>query len=320
MNPFQKRIWPWMALGVTSLLSCNDSKFKFYLINKLRTPVAQIWIQGTDEKKPGCENFEGVGVLCQQFPLRPTSKMFLSFIVLSPEGSSAPTIKLDSLKSIGSSLSSSLSSGTSATGLETDVPLSQFGLENTPFAPLTKNIQTGPIRIDRVTFALETPSADIILNQAAAGGFPNFVLRYTSTSDAFSDNGLLSLQVFPEPQDPIWESISNLALSRGIPQEFIEKWRRDAITNTPPKLERVDPAEVVALGKDTDIEVYHTTQDQDPNAKKRVQWFFTQGEILNEHSSKTKFKAKEGGMVGGFVMVRDLQGGVDFKAFKWTAQ
>ena len=294
------------------ILSCNPDGKKLYLLEELRVPVAQFWIKpsGAPTAEQMCRTFSGE-IYCQQSPLRPAQaageKAYLTFVSIHT-GTDAVKFELTRIKQLQNPLGGGR--GPQQGVANQEIKPEKFGLNSLAPNAVTLNtlLQDSPLRVEQVGYELTLPTLQDLQNDfRTSGALPTYSFEYKAMVNEKSDRGSVSVYLLPSPAETaVWQSLSTLASPQAI-----EALKKQAVTNIPPSLGAISAAAEVS--GEVNLEVANgTTADVDENAKKRVQWFVTQGELVNERSQKTLWKTKTPGPAGLFVMIRDLQGGVDF--------
>lgn len=307
-----------------ALNSCADSEKKLYLLEEVRTPVLQFYEQvetSAAEGRRGCIDLDVDGDAvaekwCQQFPLRPEATVLLRLVGLSPPGApvsaSITSIRQFVNLPLGTSRGARLSAATAVNSKE--VQPESLSLQERP--NLARTLVEEPLRLQEFYFTLKLPSVDDLFAGFEAGGsLPGYTVAYEATSpDHRNDAGAVSFFVLPDPEkSDLYDGLLNQGGDARISPDVVEQIKKQARTNTPPEMSEV-AANAAAARKDKELEISFTLLgDPDEGAKQRVQWFVTNGELEAEASAKTKWIPKKSGNAGLIAMVRDLQGGVDFR-------
>lgn len=315
-------LWSTCALLISFFSGCADEEKKLYLIEEIRTPVLQVFQRddARSDSDRGCESFDadadGVGeIWCQQFPMRPAVDTLFRFVVMSPEGSpmqvSFETIR--QFRNLANIQGAEISAANTLNSSE--VTLEEFGLRSLDH--LAQTPAETPLRIQEVYFSLTLPSTEnFIAAFQESGSLPGYTMSYRVESDSHrSDAGNFSFFVLPDPEtSDIYDQVASQAgEEQNINPQTLEQIKRQARTNTPPELgDFTFPNSGVKKNKENKIEIA-VGEDADEDAKARLQWYTTAGELGPERSRKIKWKPDEAGQAAIFVTLRDLQGGLDFK-------
>jgi hypothetical protein len=287
-------------------LSCGEETKKVYLLEETRVVAMQFLKDpGGTTSTSGC----AADAYVQQFPLRPGDNMFLRIVVLSPEGDD-PAFQLTGVTQF---VGVGARSGARGPDRLDNVTASVQNLFQFTEAPTLACVrQTTPIVVKEFVYTFTVPGIDKLTQVfAQSGGIPYFTLNYKGTGKSRTDTGFLTFPVFPNPgDDGVWNSLK----TNGATDVEIALLKKQAQTNTPPKIESIDVANpALSSGSENDIEVKIAGDDNDEGAKSRVQWYVSKGKINNVRSAKIKWKPDFAGKVSAVAVVRDLQGGVDFK-------
>jgi hypothetical protein len=294
-----------------SLVGCGDEAKVLSLVEEVRVPVAQFYSESSPEEaknRSGCETFLDNKTYCQQYPLRFGKKSLIRFVTVS-KLSQKPTVTVKylqklNLKPAGQSIVSSLD----ATKIEPSF------LKVTKEPTLSKVLQEKGLRVDSQVYSLEVPSLDSFLS--SRNSFPAFNLQYIAeAAGSPSDEGYISFYIYPDQSDETtWSELAKQAKQNGIDPKFLELTRQKAKTNTPPTIVSLSPNTGAKNESSKELTITLSPQDKDAQAKSRIQWFVSSGELSLQRSKVTKWsKVSESEDSGVFVMLRDLQGGIDFK-------
>ncbi|RDB36051.1 MAG: hypothetical protein DCC88_07095 [Spirobacillus cienkowskii] len=303
-------------------VGCNDGNNEYYVINKVRV-VAGVFQDST--LISGGNTLTNTST--QQFPLRTgcaTTHFYL--LVVSPTAET-PTVTLNSIKGfpIGNNY---LSGGGGARGVSpgqgSAVTLANF---LSPASTPSVTIQSAPFRLTVFDYVvncahLSTTNLNSYLNLAK--DVPGFQLNYTASSAVSSDNGFYSFYFLPDSSDGWW---ATAPLTTWVSASKIAQIKSGlAITNNPIQISSVAPASsaTIPANEETNITANLTfptvPSGRDPNNtlfnyKVRLQWYVSSGELKLDTANNTNWnpKSSAGSSVGGFVVVRDLLGGIDFK-------
>jgi hypothetical protein len=305
------------------IAGCNDANNEYYAINKVRV-VAGVFQDST--LISGGNTLTNTST--QQFPLRtgcPSTKFYL--LVVSPTAET-PTVTLNSIKGfpIGNNY---LSGGGGARGVSpgqgSAVTLSNF---LSPASTPSVTIQSTPFRLTVFAYDvncthLTTANLDNYINLAK--DIPGFQINYTASSGVSSDNGFYSFYFLPDSSNGWWTTSTQL--TTWVSASKIAQIKSGlAITNNPIQISSVAPASsaTIPANEETNIIANLTfptvPSGRDPNNtlfnyKVRLQWYVSSGELKLDTANNTNWnpKSSAGSSVGGFVVVRDLLGGIDFK-------
>jgi hypothetical protein len=315
-NQFARLCFGWVGpsawFGLTAwvgLTSCGDRPKELSLLEEVRVPVAQ-FLQEVDAAqvgtRKGCEVLSDGKTYCQQYPLRFGQRFLLRYVVISPLDQK-PKFELTKMELLG--VRRQGESVVSSVGQQ-KVPLDSLKLKK--LDPLSSALQEKGMRVEQVVYELEIPNLDSYVSQRAIA--PSYLLSYKATVPGKpEDTGQVSFFVYPDANDnDTWNSLKNLAKQNGLDATLLDVLRRSAKTNTPPQVKELLPKSGEKVGGTIDLEITLGT-DADKDARTRIQWFTTNGEISKKRAKETEWKSEGDGPLGAFVVVRDLQGGMDFK-------
>ena len=301
---------------VLSLAACGGQPKEIHELTKMRVPVAQFYAETTDqeaEKKVGCTKLSAEAnakTYCQQFPLRFGKTFKLRFIAISPEGTAA-SLSVTKLKKI---LAVTQASAFASGGATKDTPLSDLQIAKD--ASLSRVLQEKPMRIEQIVYTLVTPSLDKALTES--GSLPAYEVSYEgkatakNPADSNSEQGYYSFYVLPDSSDTeTWDQLKTRAAQAGLPNAVLEAAKARAVSNVPPRITSLLPKSGQKAASGTFLEINLAQTDKDPGAKTRIQWYTTTGKLGNQRARRTSWDVKSG-PAGAFVVVRDLQGGLDF--------
>jgi hypothetical protein len=305
--------------GVTLFLkSCGDELPPVSLLQDVRVAAAQFYVEeqtaaafpSVAEIAPqNCQVWTDTKSYCQQYPVRPATKTFIKFSIISPEAVTPTFVlgKFTQLKFSGGAGGSLLSSSTNTSS----VPVTSFSLvKNTT---LSRIVQTTPMRIEEVVYEFTPPTATDLLGDAIdtnSLALPIFDVRYESQGKEL-ESGFVNFSVLPDASDAqFWNGITSSEQAQNNIQA-VNALRKQSKTNLPPRIGNLLPAASSSLGEKATLEFAILRLDTDENAKSRVQWYTTRGEFVNDGSTKSTWKSKDSGAIGVFAVVRDLQGGAD---------
>ena len=304
--------------------SCSDTDNSYYRINKVRV-VASLFQNSTVFPSGITSNTS-----TQQFPLRLTNSStscattHFYIVAISPT-SETPTITINGivLFAIGGNY---LSGGAGACGVSagttgTNIASSFFFSSSTSTA-----IQTTPFRVTLFDYTvncsnLTETNLTSYMNQV--GDIPGFQLSYTVNTGSSSDQGFYSFYFLPDPTASWWSSTSFPSAVSSSKKTSIQNGL--AVTNNPIQISSISPTgSTISGGNDNSINANITipsipsprdSSNSIFSAKSRVQWYVTSGNLNLDTSASTTWNPSvgSGNSAGGFVIVRDLLGGVDFK-------
>lgn len=314
-----------VMVAVSLATGCADEDSSYTVVNTVRTPVLQ-FLQRPDssqsnEARRGCISLktgnEGAEeTWCQQFPLRPGKQAYIRFVLLAPASQTPLVLKITELsKLLNSSLAVPAARFRGGPAGPTTRSLDFAALELTEQLSLAKVSSVAPLRFEERFYSIKIPDVEALLSDfRETADLPFFNLSYeTSAAGLRTDRGFVSFVALPAPGSPALESLLSGVVNGVVPDASQrEALIQAATTNTPPVFESFFPdgGDVRAQAENS-FEVT-LAADADPDAKSRVQWFVSSGEVSNPVSRRIKWNPKNAGSVAAFVMVRDLQGGSDF--------
>ncbi|KAB8033428.1 hypothetical protein [Fluviispira multicolorata] len=308
------------------LVTCKKPDQTYYTINQVR--AVGVVVQ-TSALSTGANNFQSTS--SQQFPIRPNcsaGSTEFDIVVISPTNE-IPTLTINNLKllPIGNYY---LASGGGSRGLPNGTNGTSIAMTNifTSATATPTTVFTSPYRLTVFKYIVDCANIGTNLSNSFTqiSDIPAFQLSYTVSSGTSSDQGFYTFYTLPDNNDSFWNtSPVNVTLSSNKISSLTTGL---AITNNPIQFSSISPAanSVLNGNSSSSISVGVTIPSvpfpRDPNntnfqAKTRIQWYVTNGSLSLDTSSSTDWnpESNAGTTVGGFVVVRDLLGGVDFKVF-----
>ena len=307
-------------------ICCSNVDNNYYTINKVRVVAALF------QNSALLSGNSIAGTSSQQFPLRLTtstvscSTTHFYLVAISPSNE-IPTITFNSivLFALGNNY---LSGGGGARGVQagTSGPNISASIFFSSLTPTITYIQKNPYRITVFDYPincanLTTSNLNSYMNQI--GDIPGFQLSYSANTGISSDQGFYSFYFLPEPTDSWWSTTS---FPSAVPTaKMVQVQNGLAVTNIPIQITSVLPnGSFIPGNSSTNIVANLSTptipSPRDPNnsiynAELRVQWYVNAGNLDLDTANSTFWNPGlgAGASVGGFFVVRDLLGGVDFK-------
>ncbi|APJ03824.1 hypothetical protein [Silvanigrella aquatica] len=308
---------------------CSGADNNYYQINKVRVVASLV---------QSANVFSGTA--SQQFPIRInnsgcTSAQQLNIVVISPTNET-PSLTMNNiiLFALGNNY---LSGGGGARG----VAAGTTGISYTPSTflqpaavnPITA-VQTTPFRITVFRYDVQciVTTTNLINNyMAGVSDFPGFQMNYTVSSAISSDQGEYSFYFLPDPTDSWWSTSNTPSYISSSKWSQVQKGL--AVTNNPIQITSVTPSSSTISGRFQSTITANLNSPSIPSPRdstnpiyaygQRVQWYVSSGNLNLDTASSTTWNpsVSSGTTVGGFVVVRDLLGGVDFKILgPFTAQ
>lgn len=301
---------------------CNNIDDNYYLINKVK--VVAVLFQNNASLSAGTSS--------QQFPLRLTSSIVSCatthfFIVAISPTNEIPTISIKNiiLFALGNNY---LSGGAGSRGVSAGTSGPNIAASNffSSLSPTITYSQTTPFRITVFDYPvncanLTTLNLNSYMNQI--GDIPGFQLNYIVSTPVSSDQGFYSFYFLPESTDSWWSTTSFPSSVSLTKKNQVQNGL--AVTNNPVQIISVLPngsnvsgnsgMNISANISSPSIPFPRDSNNPIFNSKMRVQWYVTNGNLNLDTASSTSWNPGVGSnsSVGGFVIVRDLLGGVDFK-------
>ncbi len=306
------------------LFGCQGPESSYFQIRKTRA-VAAVF-----QNSP---LVSGSGLLLdstasQQFPLRlrtsstSCANTHLYFVVLSPSNE-IPALSFQKITvfPLGSLY---LSHGGGARG-------APFGTQGKSvavtdfFGNLRINtVQTDPFRVTVFDYQvmcdyLTLSNLESFINRIQ--DIPGFLLNYTASSLQSQDQGFFSFYFLPEPTD-VWWNAPPAPLSLNM--DRTDKIKNGlAVTNNPLQITGLMPNGNQVFGQQENALTLSLNSPVLPpqrnsqlfQPRQRIQWYVSHGNLLLDTAAQTRWNPDQGPQirVGGFVVVRDLLGGIDFK-------
>ena len=312
LNPrFRQYLGGSLFAALLLLGSCGDNPKSLSLVEQVRVPVAQFFQEVNPDQakgRVGCETFLDNKTYCQQYPLRFGTKALVRFVTIS-KTTQKPTLKITSLQKL-SIRPQEQSVVTSFSNDKVELSFLKVKAEES----FTQVLQEKGLRVQSFVYSLEIPSLDTFVSQRTT--VPAFNLNYlASAKGSPNDEGYLTFYVYPDSKDEsTWAGLKEQAKKNGLDASFLDLIRTQSGTNTPPRIETLTPKSGVKQGAETELSLSLAGVDNDKGAKSRLQWFVSSGEINLQRAKAIKWKKRNTSEVGGvFVVVRDLQGGSDFR-------
>lgn len=312
---FRLQLNPWMAVlaCVPSMLACQRGR-NFEVIEELRIPALQVLqVQDAPTDTNLCRQIAD-STACQQYPLRFAKKVYFRFLALAPAGSEPISIRLTGLQRgrIAQPLPRTASCLDILNAEKTQeflpVPLSQLGLAEA--GPQGEVQQESPLRVEEHTVTFTAPEqAAVEAEVSSSGDLPLYKLEYEATTAGLrADRGYFTFAFSPE-----------VAASSSINDKC---WARLMTGNSPdatniaPQIASIEPAQgAVVDASPQNLTLNFKGVDTDADAKQRIQWYISRGELENKGAASTKLTFSGSEPLTAVGIVRDLQGGVDFA---WT--
>jgi len=311
--------------ALVSLAGCGD-RVQLYELEGVRIPVAQFFLEQTaaaaaadasaaaGKKQVGCAKWADGKTYCQQYPVYTgidARKFKLRFVAVSPEGQ-ATDFSVSRLTRFALAPGAAAVRAGDAAEVLTDAQFKKWGFKKDAFN--SKVVGTKALRVEEIVYDFTVPGLGELLKERNPS--PILALDYTATpkDGARIEEGFVTFFVYPDPaDDAAWTTLGNLGAQAGFKAEDLATLRKTAKRNTPPVATGITPKAGESSGKKLDIEFSLAGSDFDEGAKSRVQWFTTRGKLGNQRARKTSWDTEGEGPAGAFVVVRDLQGGQDYK-------
>lgn len=308
-----------------ALSSCRAGR-NFYVLEEIRVPALQS-LQKFDAPVSGQHCFDLNGeTVCQQYPLRPSQKSTFRFLALAPGTTSPMTLsisklqraKLPQILTANSDCETILKAAAKVRNAE--VPLSTLGLQDAQWTRQVK--QETPLHIEEHIISFNTPSAQQLLNDALTEGWlPLYTLEYEAKIEGSSyrtDRGAFTFTIVAAPTDGgggnAGGNTGGSDSARCLARAF--SGSGTATTNTAPFIKSITPTQGSKVaGSPLDIQLTLSDADPDTDAKRRVQWYLSRGELDNQRAASTQLTFSGSEPLTAVGVVRDLQGGLDFA---WT--
>ncbi|MES2615743.1 MAG: hypothetical protein V4591_10040 [Bdellovibrionota bacterium] len=314
-------------------ISCSDKGDPYYVVDKIRTPTAQVYSQ-TSQTGQGCvTGVFDTNTWCQQFPIRPagtvnaasTGKVKLRFLALAPSGNPV-TLTLTQLKIFDMSLVNG-SSGDGARGINPSTPATAISMNDFSFnlnTSLSATVQTIPMQVQTIVFDLEPPTLNKLIHYAQQNKFfPGFVLFYEASTPNLSyvDHGYFTFYLLPDPTDTSSWATLNASLSSFVSSDVFAQAFRVSYLNTPIQINNVSPASgsTIAAEGNNNISA-QLTYNPSAFSFSPVQWYVSSGTMDNDRALSTSWNPNKDGAVSSLFVARDLLGGVDYMLSNYTAQ
>ncbi len=307
--------------SVFFIIGCSKADSNYYTINKARVVAALF------QNSALLSGNNIAGTSSQQFPLRLNCGSTHFYLVALSPTNEIPTITFNSivLFALGNNY---LSDGGGSRGVQAGISGLNISASNffNPLTPTTTFIQTVPYRVTVFDYTVNCANLTIanlnsFMNQI--GDIPGFQLSYTASSGITNDQGFYSFYFLPVPTDAWWSTAS---FPTAVSSAKIAQVQNGlAVTNNPIQITGVLPNGNNILGNSgtnimANLSFPSIPSPRDPNnslysTRPRLQWYITNGNLDLDTSSSTSWNPglASGNTVGGFVVVRDLLGGVDFK-------
>ena len=325
--------------SASAFISCSDKPTPYYVVDKIRTPTAQVYSQTPTppSSTQGCVAGSTVfynadtSTWCQQYPVRPAgtlnaaTSVKLRFLVLAPAGSTV-TLTPTSLNifDLGLFLGSP---GNGARGINPSTPTTEIPLSDFSFSldsTLSTTAQTTPMQIQTVVFNFTPPNLNALIAYAQVHNFfPGFVLSYSSSSPTqnYIDNGYFTFYLLPDPADTAsWTTLTS-GVSSFVSGAVLAQAKALSTLNIPIQISSVSPANSNAVAAQSDNNISAAlTYNPSPFSFSPVQWYVSAGTINNDRAMSTSWNPNQGGGVSSVFVARDLLGGMDFSLNNYTAQ
>ncbi|NBX18643.1 MAG: hypothetical protein EBR09_14910 [Proteobacteria bacterium] len=314
-----------VCAGGLSLFSCRAGR-NFYVLEEIRVPALQSLqtVDALPEGRGDCFEHNGEKV-CQQYPLRPAKKAVFRFLAIAPSTTLPMTLRLTKLQR--AKLPQVLSQDSDCATIQmaaakirsTEVALASLGLQDAQWTRQLK--QETPMHIEEHSISFTAPAAQTLLNEGLAEGWlPLFTLEYEASIQGSSfrtDRGAFTFTVVPEPQaggNTDGNTGGATDTARCLSRAF--SGGGTAQSNTAPYIKSITPAAASKVsGSKTDLLMTLSDADPDTDAKRRVQWYVSRGELDNQRDATTSLTFSGTEPLTALGIVRDLQGGLDFA---WT--
>lgn len=329
----------YILLFLVIFTSCSDKGSPYYVVSKVRIPVAQIFSK-TSQTGQGC----GTGLIdnntwCQQFPMRPLGTLNaatagnnkLKFLALAPENSPV-TITLKSLKILDiSTLVGSAGNGTRGfpesaircpDGVNCEIGTSALSINLN--ASLSSTVESSPMQIQTIVYDIEPPTlATLEAYATSIQAFPGFVLTYTATSanGSYVDNGYITFYALPEIADTSsWIALES-NLSSFVNSITFRQAQLLATQNIPIQINSVSPIVNSNLIANQDNSISgNLTYNPSPNSFSPLQWYVSSGTLKNQNALSTNWNPDHSGTLTSVLVTRDLLGGSDYRVTNYTGQ
>ena len=328
---------PGRAVGCAVLLvmtlGCSDEDSPYYVVDTPRTPILQLLqrsgVQASEANEEGCVTLlSGAAgaqeTWCQQFPLRPGQDAMVRFVLLAPQQVASLDLQVTQIAQLSNLNPAARASRLAvAPGGATATVLDPAVLALEPKPELTKVLLESPLRLEERYFSMRLPDAESLLaGVQERGALPAFSLDYEAKAEGRrTDKGFVTFVVLPEPDSPVTQAIVDGSLGgQPLPPEQRTLFLESAKSNVPPHFTGLTPDGGVLRAQGENRLELNLAEDPDPEARSRIQWFVSSGEVTNAVSRRPKWKPKATGPVAAFAMVRDLQGGSDFVFRTFEAQ
>jgi hypothetical protein len=183
------------------------------------------------------------------------------------------------------------------------------------------------MRIEEHITSFAAPSqANVDTELSTSGYLPLFQVEYEATSGSLRpDRGFFTFAFVAELPESANINQKCLAyLYTGTAPSSLSAALSGAnpdVTNKAPQISGLSPAQgSVVSGSPQDLKLDFERPDPDPDAKQRIQWYISRGELENKGAASTKLTFEGSEPLTAVGIVRDLQGGVDFVWSTFSAQ
>lgn len=322
-----------MSLAIISslVLVCCQPGRNYYVLEELRVPALQV-LQQYDGQNDQNRCFEINGEnLCQQYPLRFDKNVAFKFLAIAPDQSEPVTLRITRLQRAKLAQPLSATAGcleilnAVRTRAFVDVPLTQLGLSDGAIVASVK--QESPMRVEEHLASFRAPSKSDVESELASSGFlPLFQIDYEATSGTLRpDQGYFTFAFVSELPTTATndEKCRGYLFTGTAPSSLSDALSGSSpgVTNKAPQISALSPAQgSVVNGSPQELKLDFVRPDTDPDAKQRIQWYISRGELENKGAASTKLTFTGGEPLTAVGIVRDLQGGVDFVWSTFTAQ
>jgi len=318
------------VLSALGLSSCQPGR-NYYVIEELRVPALQVLQQQESQNDQNrCVEINGEN-LCQQYPLRFGKNGVLKFLAIAPDRTEPVSIRMTRLQraKLAQPLSPNAGCVEIFNAVQTrtfeEVPLAQMGLSDTPITATVK--QESPMRVEEHTVSFNALTQSSVETDLSTSGYlPLFQVEYEATSGTLrADRGYFTFAFVSElPLSATNDQKCLAYLYTGTAPTSLAaalSGPSPDVTNKAPYIKGMSPAQgAVVSGSSQDLKLEFERPDTDPDAKQRIQWYISRGELENKGAASTKITFAGSEPLTAVGIVRDLQGGVDFAWSTFTAQ
>ena len=317
-------------VSALALSSCQPGR-NFYVIEELRVPALQVLQQQDSQSDQNrCVEIDGAQ-LCQQYPLRFGKNVVFKFLAIAPDRTEPVSLRLTRLQraKLAQPLSPTAGCLEIFNAVQTrtfeEVPLAQLGLSDTPITASVK--QESPMRVEEHTASFSAPAQSVVESDLAASGYlPLFQVEYEASSGSLRpDRGYFTFAFVSELPASASNDQKCLAYlyTGSVPTSLAAaaSGMGPDVTNKAPYIKALSPTQdAVVSGSPQELKLEFERPDTDTDAKQRIQWYISRGELENKGAASTKLTFSGSEPLTAVGIVRYLQGGVDFAWSTFTAQ